>query len=185
MLVGCSSDHRGDGDFDLALPPHAIFSLKDDKAVLEVVLTAFAETDDSALSKGGTILVHPDSAVLDDLAPYDVEEADDPGCSGLEEYEPSLVSRNSTSVPIAPVLPTSAHWRVASGREVGTPFFLLDRDSIKTKIFLALPAYSRDRTRALVRFGFLWSQHAATAAYFVTKGKAGWEVRCDGRVYWP
>jgi hypothetical protein len=168
----------------VALPAASAASTTDDEAVLHTALQHFAQSGDANFEERGIIIVDPDSTVAEDLPPYAPFEGQS-GCRDLEKYGASFAARNSISVPIASVLPSGPHWRVASPDESEAPFFRLDRNAIRTKLFLTLPSYSEDGAGALVTFAFLWSEHVAVAVYVLAQDGAAWAIACHDRQYWP
>ena len=149
-----------------------------DQVVLAAALKHFAERSDTmSVSEGGVILIRPTSLTAEAL-PGALESAGD--CVGLERFSSSFSARNATEASVQSIVGRSARWRIATPEEAETPLYMLDFETVKTKIWLSLPAYSAGRSEALVHFWFVWSDHGASAIYVVSRSAdQAWHVSCS------
>ena len=149
-----------------------------DRDVFEAALSHFARRQDTySLAEDGVILVAPSTLSNNEVA---LDGTDEGRCENLGRFVASFAERNEKSRPTAEFVPDSPRWRIATEKEAEASLYQLDSNTIKTRITASTPAYSSDRSHALVHFWFLWSEHGASAVYVLANdGQGRWAVECN------
>jgi hypothetical protein len=86
------------------------------------------------------------------------------------------------SIELAPVLPTSPAWRIATPKEAKASGLDLG-SKVKNRIGFTTPVYTTDGNSALVIGYFLWSIHSAQRTYVLSRQSGSWRLSCTDSVY--
>ena len=154
----------------------------EDPAVLRAVLEDFAKGDDSLTrEKNSVLLIVAESTPLSEESAKWIVNNPGENCKNRQQFRESLLEHRS-SVLLAPILPSSPLWRVASTKEAKSSVFDL-APSVKNLINVSAPAYSTDRQSALVVVNFLWSIHDAQRTYVLSRKEGVWRISCSDSFY--
>lgn len=179
VLAGCTAKPEAGG-----ATGKGAGTFSDDAAVVLAVLQDFAESPSARNADKSTLFVVP--AESNPVSADWIEWlSSHPGqtCGDFSRYRNALRSRASGVLDLAPLIPESNSWRIATAEESELHVIELSQRKIANRLLLSAPAYATDGSSALVHISFLWSIHAATGEVIVTKEEAGWRVTCRDVLY--